>query len=306
MSKVDLNLLIALNVLLEERSVVAAAKRLGLSQSAMSRSLARLRQQTGDPLLVRAGRSLIPSPRALEIRDQVSQLVQGVEGVLRPVEALDLSQLERTFVLRVSDGFVENFGVTLMQRIKADANKVRIRFMPKLTKDSIQLREQGVDLDIGVLGVETSPEIRMKALFQDRFVGVISPSHPLIKQQINASNFAAAQHVLVSKQGGERGPVDEALAALNLNRDIAVFTGGFAASLALVKGGELVASVPAKHTQNLRLGLHSFELPFDVPSMQVSMFWHPRMDGDQAHKWLRDCVQTVCQSDEITANSSPA
>lgn len=299
MSKIDLNLLIALNVLLDECSVVRAAKRLGLSQSAMSRSLARLRDLTGDPLLVRAGRSLVPSPRALEIQEQVCQLVQGAESVLRPVKTLDLSQLNRTFVLRVSDGFVESFGVRLVQRIKAEAENVRIRFLPKLTKDSVQLRERKVDLDIGVLGAETSPEIRMRALFKDTFVGVVSLDHSLLQHKITCANFAAADHVLVSKEGGQTGPIDNALDAIGYKRNIAVLTGGFSASIALVKGGGLVACVPAKHTANLREGLHTFTLPFDVAEIQVSMFWHPRMDGDQAHKWLREMVLAVCCDDMI-------
>ena len=113
----DLNLLITLNVLLEEGSVARAAQRLRLSPSAMSRALARLRETTGDPLLVRAGRGLVPTPRALELRERVGVLVQDAEAVLRPAEALDLNQLTRTFTLRTSDGFVENFGPPLIARI---------------------------------------------------------------------------------------------------------------------------------------------------------------------------------------------
>ncbi|KZM42151.1 LysR family transcriptional regulator [Marinomonas sp. SBI22] len=298
MAKIDLNLLIALNVLLEEASVVRAAKRLGLSQSAMSRSLARLRDVTGDPLLVRAGRTLIPSPRALEIQQEVSQLVSGAKAILRPSEMLDLNQLDRRFVIRVSDGFVETFGLKLIQKIKDEAKGVKIHFLPKLSKQSTQLREGQVDLDIGVLGAKTSPEVRMRALFSDEFVGVVSPDHILAKGKVTCTSFAAADHVLVSKEGGLVGPVDKALEAMGYQRNITVLTGGFSASIALVKGDDLVASVPSKHTAKLREGLHTFKLPFDVPSIQVSMFWHPRMDGDHAHKWLRECVLAVC-GDEV-------
>ena len=128
MTKPDLNLLLTLNVLLAEGSVVRAAQRLGLSPSAMSRALARLRQTTGDPLLVRAGRVLVPTPRALELREQVSQLVQDATSVLRPAETLNLAQLARTFTLRTSDGFVENFGAALLARVNQDAAGVRLRF----------------------------------------------------------------------------------------------------------------------------------------------------------------------------------
>src|SRR5688572_1616995 len=117
MTKPDFNLLVTLDVLLAEGSVARAARRLRLSASAMSRALARLRETTGDPLLVRAGRALVPTPRALELREQVSQLVQSSEAVLRPAAKLDLTKLVRTFTLRTSDGFVENFGPVLIARI---------------------------------------------------------------------------------------------------------------------------------------------------------------------------------------------
>ncbi len=110
MSTPDLNLLITLDVLLAEGSVARAARRLRLSPSAMSRALARLRETTGDPLLVRAGRGLVPTPRAVELRERVSQVVEEGQAVLRPAEKLNLTQLVRTFTLRTSEGFVENFG----------------------------------------------------------------------------------------------------------------------------------------------------------------------------------------------------
>src|SRR3954467_9690717 len=120
MSRPDLNLLATLDVLLTEGSVARAAKRLSLSPSAMSRALARLRETTGDPLLVRAGRGLVPTPRALELRAQVGQLVQDGKAVLRPTEKLDLKKLHRTFTLRTREGFVENFGPDLIARVDAE------------------------------------------------------------------------------------------------------------------------------------------------------------------------------------------
>src|SRR5690349_8364936 len=121
MSRPDLNLLITLDVLLAEGSVARAAKRLRLSPSAMSRALGRLRATTGDPLLVRAGRGLVPSPRALELRERVAQLVQDGEAVLRPAGKPDLKRLARTFTLRTSEGFVETFGPALIARVARDA-----------------------------------------------------------------------------------------------------------------------------------------------------------------------------------------
>jgi len=294
MSRPDLNLLVTLDVLLAEGSVARAAQRLRLSPSAMSRALARLRETTGDPLLVRAGRGLVPTPRALELREHVSQLVQDGEAVLRPAEKLDLSRLARTFTLRTSDGFVENFGPGLIARVAEDAPGVRLRFVPKLDKDSASLRDGTVDLETGVVGKTTGPEVRTQSLFRDRFIGVVRTGHPLCGGDISPSRYAAGRHILVSRRGLDRGPIDEALQALGLERDIVTFVGGFSAALALARATDLIATVPERHTGNLRVGMHSFPLPIPSPQITVSMLWYPRLDADPAHRWLRSCVRDVC------------
>jgi DNA-binding transcriptional LysR family regulator len=179
MNRPDLNLLFTLDALLSEGSVARAAVRLGLSPSAMSRSLARLRTETGDPLLVRAGRGLVPTPRALQLRSEIGPLVDAAEAALRPVALLDVSHLDRTFTLRASEGFVENFGAALLTRVAAEAPHVRLRFVARPRSGSgsgsgdVALRDAGVDLDIGVVGPATGPEVRTQALFRDRFVGVV-------------------------------------------------------------------------------------------------------------------------------------
>ncbi|WP_223595936.1 LysR family transcriptional regulator [Pseudomonas sp. A-R-19] len=290
----DLNLLITLNVLLEEGSVARAAKRLRLSPSAMSRALARLRETTGDPLLVRAGRGLVPTPRALELRERVGLLVQDAEAVLRPAEALDLKQLTRTFTLRTSDGFVENFGPPLIARLNAAAPGVRLNFVQKLNKDSTLLRDGSVDLETGVIDESTSPEVCTRMLFRDRFIGLVREGHPLTQGEMTAVRYAAARHILVSRRGHEKGVMDDALSELGLQRDIVTIVAGFSSAIALARASELVASVPERHVGNLCQGMHCFALPFPTPPITVSMLWHPRMDADPAHRWLRGCVWDVC------------
>lgn len=290
MSPPDLNLLITLDALLSEGSVAGAARRLRFSPSAMSRALSRLRDTTGDPLLVRAGRGLVPTPRALELRDQVSGLVQDAQAVLRPAEQIDLRQLARTFTLRTSDGFVENFGPGLLARVAQEAPGVRLRFVPKTDKDSAPLRSGAVDLETGVVGDAASPELRTRALFQDRLIGVMRAEHPLRLGKITLARYAGARHILVSRRGQDKGPIDDALAALGRDRHIATIVGGFSTALALARASDLIATVPERHTGSLRAGMHSFPLPFKLPAFTVSMLWHPRMDGDAAHRWLRGCV----------------
>jgi DNA-binding transcriptional LysR family regulator len=294
MSRPDLNLLVTLDVLLSEGSVARAARRLRLSPSAMSRALARLRETTGDPLLVRAGRGLVPTPRALELREQVSQLVRDAEAVLRAAEKLDLARLVRTFTLRTSEGFVETFGPGLIARVARDAPGARLRFVPKLDKDSTALRDGVVDLETGVVGAATAPELRVRALFRDGFVGVVRDGHALCRGEITASRYASERHVAVSRRGTDQGPLDEALAPLGLARRIVTIVGGFATALALARETDLVATVPERHTGALRAGLHTFPLPFAAPEITVALLWHPRQDADPAHRWLRGCIFEVC------------
>ena len=290
----DFNLLLTLDAVLTEGSVAGAARRLGLSASAMSRALARLRETTGDPLLVRAGRGLVPTPRALALREPVHRLVEEAQAALRPAVALDLSTLVRTFTLRTREGFVENVGAALVARVKEEAPGVRLHFMPKTDRDSTLLREGVVDLETGIVGKEASPEVRTRALFRDRFVGVVRATHPLARGRMTLARYLAAGHVLVARQGGKRAPVDEALQAAGAERRIAATTGSFAAALALARASELVATVPERQTGILRDGMHSFALPLEVPPLTVSMLWHPRMDADPAHRWLRGVVLDAC------------
>jgi DNA-binding transcriptional LysR family regulator len=294
MSPPDLNLLVTLDVLLTEGSVARAARRLRLSPSAMSRALARLRETTGDPLLVRAGRGLVPTPRAIELRERVGRLVEEAQGVLRPADTLDLARLTRTFTLRAGDGLAETIGPDLMARLGREAPGARLRFVVKADKDSAPLRDGSVDLETGVVGKAMGPEVRALALFQDRFVGVVRQGHPLSLGEMTPARYAAGRHILVSRPGLEKGPVDEALEALGLEREIATIVGGFSTALALARGSDLIATVPERHTGSLRAGLDSFPLPVPMPAFTVSLLWHPRLDADTAHRWLRGCVREIC------------
>ncbi|MBI3791102.1 MAG: LysR family transcriptional regulator [Gemmatimonadetes bacterium] len=291
----DLNLLVTLDVLLQEGSVARAARRLELSASAMSRALARVRAVTGDPLLVRAGRGLVPTPRARELRERVRQLVQESAAVLRPDREVDLARLARTFTLRTSEGFVENFGPAILRLVRREAPGVRLRFVPKADKEGTALREGIVDLETGVIEPTTSPELRAQALFHDRYVGVVRAGHPLARGRVTPARYAAGLHISVSRRGLDDDPIDAALAPLGLTRVIVVaILGGFASALALARASDLIASVPERHTGALRAGMHTFALPFPSREITVSLLWHPRLDADPAHRWLRECVRTAC------------
>lgn len=294
MAMPDLNLLITLDVLLAEGSVARAARRLRLSPSAMSRALARLREATGDPLLVRAGRGLVPTPRALELRQHTGQLLQESIAMLSPAQPLELSKLVRTFTLRTREEFVENFGAQLIERVLAQAPGVRLRFMRKSDRSSTQLRDGAADLEVGVVDSATGPEIRMQTLFRDRFVAVVRCGHPLSQGAMTLARYAEGRHISVARDGVDKGPIDEALSQLGLVRQIATVVDSFSAALALARPSDLIASVPERHTGNLRAGMVSLPLPVAAMEVTVSLLWHPRQHADAAHRWLRALVLETC------------
>ena len=304
MENVDLNLLMALDVLLAEGSVTGAARRLGLSPSAMSRTLARLRRATGDPLLVRAGRGLVPTPRAAALRDRVHSLTREVQTVLQPaVDRLDIASLDTTFTLRAGEWFMELISTPLTAVITAAAPHVRLRFAPKPDKDSRLLREGLIDLEIGV-SAWSAPEVRAQMLFRDEFVGVARLGHPLFADgKVTPERYAACHHVAASPQGNFSGPVDDALEALGLKRTVVAVVPGYPDAVRIARTSDLVASVPRLCLGNAiatdaaaALGLKSFRLPVQLPEILISAMWHPRMDADPAHRWLRNTVITFCKN----------
>ena len=308
MDTMDMNLLAALDALLEEGSVTGAARRLGLSSSAMSRTLARLRSATGDPLFVRAGRGLVPTPRAAALRDHVHELTRDVRVVLTPdVSRLDVASLDRTFSIRASEGFVAALSGSLVAAITEAAPRVRLRFAPKPEKDARPLREGQIDLEIGVLGA-FAPEVRTQSLFRDRFVGVARIGHPLLSgAEITPDRYAACGHVVASRKGVFAGPVDDALEELGLRRTVSVVVPGFPDAMQIARHSDLVALVPRSCLGSMAndhaatTGLQSFELPVRTPEIVISVMWHPRLDADPAHRWLRDIVVSVCRRRVSTA-----
>ena len=231
------------------------------------------------------------------MRERVHQLVQDAGAVRRPDDAIDLASLVRTFTLRTSDGFVENFGADLLTRIGEEAPGVRLHFLQKADKDSTPLRDGRVDLETGVIEDSLGPEVRSQALFADRLVGVVRSEHSLGTGKLTAERYAAEQHVIVSRSGFESGAVERPFLPPGFERNVGTIVGGFSAALSLARASDLVATVPDRHTASLRAGMFSFVLPIPALEFTVSTLWHPRMDADPAHKWLRSRLREVCASD---------
>lgn len=299
MSDPDFNLLVALDILLAEASVAGAARRLNLSTSAMSRTLSRLREVTGDPILVRAGRNMVLTPWAEASRDRARNAVHEARAVLQPsMETLNVQNLARFFTIRANDGFVVAFGPALIAAVAEVAPEVCIRFAPKPEKTSRYLREGLVDLEIGVQS-NMGPEIRLQRLFQDRFVGAVRKTHPLASlTSIGLNDYVSWGHVVAAPDGSLHGFVDDALAEAGMTRKIASVVPGFPTALSVALASDLVAMVPALYLQNPHMTeqLHVFELPFKTRTITVSQMWHPRMENDPGHRWLREKVIAVCRT----------
>ena len=303
MDDVDMKLLVALDALLAEASVTGAARRLRLSPSATSRTLARLRAVTGDPLLVRAGRGLVPTPRAAELRDRVHALVREARDVLGPQsQGLDVAALDRGFTIRAGEGFVDLLAGPLVAAVAQAAPCVRLRFVPKPGKTADPLRDGAVDLEIGTPGL-LAPEVRTRLLFRDRFVGAVRGGHTLLSGPVTPERYAACGHVVASRKEEFTGPVDDALAVLGLRRQIVAVVPGFPDALQVARTTDLVALVPRSCLRSAPGGvgpilgdLVCFPLPVPTPDLVVSSMWHPRLDADPAQRWLRSTVAEVCRA----------
>ncbi|WP_096701518.1 LysR family transcriptional regulator [Magnetospirillum sp. 15-1] len=292
----DLNLLIVLDVLIEEGSVTRAAERMGMSAPSMSRALARIRHTMGDPILVRAGRNLVPTPRALALRDQVHTLVEGASALLRPEGPVSFATLERRFTIRTNEGFTGAFAARLLARITEKAPKVVLRFAPEGDGDDDALREGRIDLDIGALRA-MGPEVRVQTIFRDHHVGIVRPGHPILSEPITPESFARFDHISVSRRGRAEGPIDRALAELGLARRTALIVPSFLSAMFALPGSDLVAMVPTltlSGIPDLGLALSTFDIPLPMETVVVAQAWHPRLNHDAANRFLRETVREVC------------
>lgn len=292
----DLNLLIALDALLDEGSVVGAARRMHLSPAAMSRTLTRIREAIGDPVLVRAGRGLVPTPRALAMQAQVRELVEQAAQVFQARDEVDMSTLERCFNVRSNDVFFGSFGARVLEAIRAGAPGCTLRFVPEGADDDDALREGRIDLYISSR-LNFGPEIKIQNMFNTRFCGLAREGHPIFDGPITPERFAGFDHVSVSRRGRARGPIDPALAELGLERRIALITPHFHSAIFGVAESDLILSLPEPVLWGLKqlgLKMRAFAIPLALETVSVNQAWHPRFDKDPAHRWLRQTLKEVC------------
>jgi DNA-binding transcriptional LysR family regulator len=291
---VDLNLLVALDALLEENSVAAAAERLNLSAPAMSRTLARIRRATGDDILVRSGRSMVPTARALELRDEARELVRRASAVLTPPLELDLATLDRHFTLRGHDALLGALAPPLISSLRTKAPLVKVGLLAETDTDRPDLTRGHVDLELGS-NVPDRTEISHEVLGRDRMVLALRRGHPMAGRRLTLELLAELDHVTISRRGRLHGVLDEALAERGLKRRVLAALPTSAAALDVVAGSDAVVVVAERMCRPLasRLGVVTRAAPIDLPPVEVVMTWHHRHDSDPAHAWLRGEVRAA-------------
>ncbi len=287
----DFNLLKALDVLLDEGTVGGAAERLHLSQPAMSRTLLRIRKATGDGILVRSGRAMIPTPYAVAVRDQVHVLVEQVQAVLSPERELRLDELNKTFTLCCHDAVTNILAPDLIATVGQHAPLVRLRFLAEPGADEESLRTGRTDLEIGSEAGATA-DIASTVISTGRFSVVMRADHPLAHQHLTAETFVTADHVIVSRRGRLHDRLDLLLTEQRLSRRVVASVPTSTAALHIVRGTDTLVVVPEDvcGPDIAALGLISLTAPFDMPEIPIVMNWHTRHNDDSAHRWLRALV----------------
>jgi DNA-binding transcriptional LysR family regulator len=290
--QLDLNLLITLDALLEEGSVMGAAERLRLSSSAVSRSLGRLRRLSGDDILVRSGRLMIPTPYALAIQEEVRGLVRQAREVLQPDLELDLAQLRRVFTVQCHDTLATSLAPALVRRVLEQAPSAQLRVLTQDSVDTDDLRLGNVDVEISG-SLPRLPEFRSEALGHDDLVVAMRRDHRCAGETLDLETYGAQRHVLISRRGRLTAPIDAVLAAKGLRHDVAATVGTATAALWLASHIDVLVTTPETASRPL---IESFDLvtrplPIEQPRIQVNCSWHRRYDSDAAHAWLRQQVR---------------
>jgi len=293
--KIDLNLLVALDALLAERNVTRAARRLGLSQPALSAQLARLRDLFGDALFLPAQRGVTPTARAIELEAPVRQALDQVHNVLARGRGFDPATADLTVAIACSDYVQLAVIAPLVLDLRASAPKLRIAIR-QLDGALLGPQIEAGMVDRAVMTPSTAPPaLRTRRLFHERYVTIARRRHPGVKGKLTLDDFVTLEHVVVSPRGGGfGGPVDTALGRLGRKRRIAVSAASFLFVPELVARSDLIATVPERLVQGRAERLQVLEPPLPVEGFAIGLVWHERTHQHPAHRWVRERVRTLC------------
>lgn len=289
MESTDLGLLVSLDALLQEGSVTGAARRVGLSTPAMSHALARIRERLGDPILVRSGRGMLLTPRAEALKPRVRSAVHEAQQALQPERPFIASELSRTFVVHATDYVLTILGAPVDRILREEAPKVCVRFVPNTPDDPALLRDEGSDLAVGIYG-ELPQEMRSRQLLTDRFVCVVRKRHPVLNKRLTLEQFVGLPHIQVAPRGKPGGYLDDVLRERGLTRTVARAVPYFVTALQLASETDYVLTISERIAKRFAepLALELLEVPVRLRPYALSLVWHPRLESDAGHRFLRD------------------
>ncbi len=311
-SRVDLNLLVYLDVLLRECNVTRAAEELGISQPAMSNSLRRLRDLFNDPLLIRTSEGMQPTDRAMELKPLVRNVLYAAEKTIVPTAEFDPAASSRIFRIMASDYTEATLLPVLLARLRKLASEIRLDIMTPSDVDYQDVERGKVDLIINRF--DSLPQsFHQINLWDDGFSCVVNSHNPVVRNW-NLDSYLANKHVWVSKTGmgvgvgmtpddvQRLGWVDEALRNRGATREISVFTRHYQAALLLAEQQHLIVTIPTMAARGSRHNSRVvvLEPPFNIPRMRLRMVWSPLLHHDPGHRWFRKIIKTV--SEQIVNN----
>jgi len=293
MQSADANLLLALDALLRDGSVTGAARRMHVTPPAMSHTLARLREAVGDPLFVRAGNRLVPTPRAVAMRERVARVANEIGDLLRPEQPLDVATLGRTFVVRASDATIVILGRALELLVRSEAPGVALHFVGSPLPDRIE-----VDLDIGVQS-RLAPDLRIQRLYQDEMIPIARRNHPLANRRMSPEALAELEYVAVASQQAKLEEIRNTRSRRG-HRPPSRVVPSFLAAASLVRESDAYTVVPARLAATVldAFGLRRLSVVAAAAKITITQAWSPRFDNDAGHIWFRGCVRRACADAE--------
>jgi DNA-binding transcriptional LysR family regulator len=297
LAQIDLNLLVTLQALLEERNVTRAAQRLHLTQPSVSVRLAKLRRIFRDPLLVAGPRGMLPTARALELLEPLRTTLDGLSRLLNSDQAFDPHSAQVTWHISCADYAEQAILLPLLTELRKVAPATRIAVHPVSHTEVAKLTESGI-VDLALMALDYAPpSLRSKVLFKERYVFTARKNHSVFKQPLTLARFCELDHVLVSPDGGGFiGPTDLALRKLGRERRVTVSVPHFLFVPELLRSSDLVAVLPERLLAGRAHDLRVADPPLTIPGYEMIMVWHERSHLDPAHRWLREAISAAIKA----------
>jgi DNA-binding transcriptional LysR family regulator len=291
LSKLDLNLVVVLRALEEHRHVTRTAEFLGISQSAVSHALSRLRDAFQDDLYVKTPRGMVPTPKAEQLAPRVAPLIAALSDVFLPQTPFSPADLKRTFRIQTTD-LIENLLLPSVLATRAsEAPGLQVSFRNvgfSLPKDDLQ--DGRVDLAIAGFFGDLPDGFYRQRLLVDTFKSCVRKNHRAVGKKLTVATYCSLPHILIAPAGVLSGQVDKALAKAGVRREIAVGTSGFLAAGWAAARSDAVLTAPSRLIEEFEkyLPIRSFDVPIELPSITIVQVWHERQHKDAAHKWFRE------------------